>query len=146
MAFLLDFFAAGAELIARTGGFLPLAAGLALMLFLSASIKSITGARCGCDRGSHFLALLFRGDHRPHAFLVLVAIFCRLKRRRQAVDQLHRKLLFLFLRLHFIRWLNSLHFADFTLIKHGVQRHALGARANHHDVLALVHGHLGDRP
>ena len=48
MAFLLAFFAAGAELIARTGGFFPLAAGLALMLFLNASIKSITGARCGC--------------------------------------------------------------------------------------------------
>ena len=75
MAFLLDFFAAGAELIARTGGFLPLAAGLALILFLSASIKSITGAALRVHRSGHFLAFLFRGDHRPHAFLVLVAIF-----------------------------------------------------------------------
>jgi hypothetical protein len=49
---LLDFFAAGA-LVAAAGttrsGFFPLvAAGFALILFLSASIKSITGARVGC--------------------------------------------------------------------------------------------------
>ncbi len=80
-----------------------------------------------------------------YIFLIFVAVLLRLKRSREAFNELMRELLFLILQLDLVGW-NGLSRTNLIRIEHGVQRHTLRARPDNHDVFALMHGELGDRP
>src|SRR6266403_4274381 len=96
------------------------------------------------DRGD-LLALLLGFDHGAHAFLILILVFFRLEFCGEAFDELLGEFFLGGLGLGGGVGLAILgDFADFVGVIHGVQGHAIGARADDHDVFALVHGEFGD--
>src|SRR5260370_1466250 len=91
----------------------------------------------------HFLPLELGSDHRLHILLILVTVFLWLERSRETLNELLRELLFLLFHFDLVGR-NGFSRAYLIRIKHRVQRHALGARPDNHDMFTLMHGELGD--
>ena len=98
----------------------PLGSRFSAMLFLSASIKSITGARCGLRRFGNFLALELGSDHGADIVAVLVAVFFGLKGRSEAFNELLGEFLFLIFHFDLVGG-HRFGGANFVGIEHGVQ-------------------------